>query len=336
MESKLNIEAVKEYSAAFAVATADQAFAQQDKVEGHQIISLTPVKQINLFVINDLLNKWKEETLKIRSPYFDYEAVEVKEALQEFMNVLSQHIAVSRDYLVPLVESATFNTLILLLDPRYFYRQVLSDVQYSLNRENLKELFKYTKINRSFPDMLLQHMEKEKKHEIHASYALWLLDEKADQFTESQSEVKEIMSSFSQTKSINQNTFYTRPSSENLVPVTSTSSFENKSVEIDQGPKTLNDYLNKASGTSLADIHLKKKISNLKSHISVNQRYMFVRELFDNNNEDYSRALTELEQHQTYVEAFNYLRNEFAQKYRWRMDSEEVVEFLEVISKRYQ
>lgn len=335
MESKLNLKAIKAYSDAFAAVVADQAFAHQDKTGGKEIMSLTPVRQINLFVINDLLNKWKTETQKIRSPYFDFESPEVKEALLEFMNILSQHIAVDRGHLLPLLENATQNTLLLLLDPHYFYYQVLSDVQYSLTQENLKELFKYVKINRSFPDLLLQHLQRENKNEIHASYALWLLDEKAEQVSQHQEDIAGVLHEFSKIKPVNQNTFNNQHAAAPS-PSTYQENRESNSEEIEEGPKTLNDFLNvKKTGANLADIHLKKKIDNLRNHISVNQRYMFIRELFDNNHEEYHRALGELEQHNTYVDAFNYLRHEYASKHRWRMDSEEVVEFLEIISKRY-
>lgn len=332
MESKLNLNAIKEYSVAFAKDVADQAFANQNKIGGQEILALTPIKQINLFIINDLLNKWRGEIQKIRSPYFDFETPEVKEALQEFMNTLSQHIAIDRDHTVPLVEVATQNTLLLLLDPHYFYYQVLSNVQYSLTQENIKELFKYVKVNRSFPELLLQHLERERKDEIHASYALWLLDEKSEQMEQGQEEVNNYLKTFSQVRPVEKYTFTRQPSEPSLAPA---SSFESRTEKLDEGPKTLNDYLNQTAGTTLADIHQKRKIGSLKSHISVNQRYMFIRELFNNNHEEYHRALNELEQHNTYVEAFNYLRNEYATKHRWRMDSEEVVEFLEIISKRY-
>lgn len=334
MESKLNLNAVKEYSVAFAKDVADQAFANRDKVRGQEILALTPVKQINLFIINDLLNKWQGETQKVRSPYFDFEAPEVKEALQEFMNTLSQHIAVSRDHLLPLIELATQNTLLLLLDPQYFYYQVLSNVQYGLTQENIKELFKYIKINRTFTELLLQHLEREKKDEIHASYALWLLNEKSEQVEQRQEDVNTYLNQFSQVKPVEKYTFSQHQPSSALSSVR-VSSLESKSEKLDEGPKTLNDYLNKTAGTTLADIHQKRKIGSLRNYISVNQRFMFIRELFGNNHEEYNLVLNELEQHNTYVEAFNYLRNEYATKHRWRMDSEEVVEFLEIISKRY-
>lgn len=339
MESKLNLKAVQEYSTAFAVAVADHAFASQDKVTGKEILVLTPVKQVNLFIINELLNKWRTETQKVRSPYFDFEAPEVEEALLEFMNTLSQHIAVDREHLFPLLESATQNTLLLLLDPLYFYLQVLSNVQYGLTQENVKELFKYIRINRSFPDLLLQHLQQEGKDEVHASYALWLLEERAEQISHSREDKSTLLSEFSKIKPVGEHSFSLQPASSPSATSFNEKKEDNKgakSVKVEEGPKTLNDYLNaKTPGASLADIHQKKKIDNFRNHISVNQRYMFIRELFGNNQEEYSRALKELEQHQTYVDAFNYLRHEYAGKYRWRMDSEEVVEFLEIISKRY-
>lgn len=348
MESKLNLKAIKEYSEAFAADILDQAYADKEKLGGQEILNLTPVRQVNLFIINDLLNKWKAETKKLKSPYFDFESEEVQEALQEFMSTLSQHIAVGRDQLAPLFETAVQNTLMLLLDPQYFYYQVLSNVRYSLNKENIAELFKYVKINRFFPTALTQHMEREQKDEIHASYALWLLNDKAEQLGPSQEDSEAIIRDFSQVVTARQGTFYhQQPGSTGAQSVpTSVSehdrdfqkpapSQESMQQELSSGPKTLNDYLNRTGGNTLAGIHEKRKIDSIRNSISVNQRFMFIRELFGDNAEEYNRALSALEQERTYAEAFNYLRREYATKYRWRMDSEEVIEFLEIISKRY-
>lgn len=348
MESKLNLNTVKEYSEAFTASILDQVYAEKEKLGGQEVLNLTPVRQVNLFVINDLLNKWKAETKKLRSPYFDFESEEVREALQEFMNTLSQHIAIGREQLTPLLEAATQNTLILLLDPQYFYYQVLSNVRYSLNKENIAELFKYVKVNRFFPNALMQHMEREQKDELHASYALWLLDDKSEQLAQEQEDSSTFIHDFSQVVTLQQNTLYRqRLGSAATQPVHTpvsnhqpafqepAPSREPVQQELSSGPKTLNDYLNRTGGSTLADIHEKRKIDSIRNNISVNQRFMFVRELFGNNAEEYNQALSTLEQEHTYAEAFNYLRKEYATKYRWRMDSEEVIEFLEIISKRY-
>ncbi len=351
MESKLNLSTIREYSEAFTTRTLDEAYASQEKLDGQAILHLTPVKQVNLLIINDLLNKWKAEIKKVRSPYFDYESAEVREALQDFMNTISQHIAVARDQLIPLLEAAIQNTLVLLLDPQYFYYQVLSNVQYSLNKENVTELFKYVKVNRFFANALLQHIDREQKDELHASYALWLLDDKSEQVTHSIDDSSTAMQQFAQVLPVEQGDLYRhQPKKAQTQPVATTTPDhdhqrtaqppvvaqpEATQEELPSGPKTLNDYLNRSGGTTIADIHNKQKVESIRSSISVNQRFMFVRELFDNNTEEYNQALSRLETERTYAEAFNYLRKEFATRYRWRMDSEEVIEFLEVISKRY-
>ncbi len=333
MESQLNLRAIKEYSAAFAIAIADQAFASQQKIDGKGILSVTPVRQVNLLVINHLMNQWKTEMQKIRSPYFNFEEEAVQESLQEFMNTLSQHIAVDREHLLPLLEHATEHTLMLLLDPSFFYFQVLSHVRYSLTPDHLHELFKYIKINRFFPDLLLQHLQRENKEEIHASYALWLLDEKADQIRQHQEHVGNYLKEFSTIKPAEQHSFFHRRQEE---APPSTAIHEERKAVLEEGPKTLNDFLNvQTPGTTLVDLHQKRKIENIRSHIGVNQGFMFIRELFGNSVEEYNRALSTLDQQNTYAEAFNHIRNEYATKYRWRMDSEEVIEFLEIIGKRY-
>ena len=47
---------------------------------------------MNLFVVRELFKAWKEETKKLKSPYFNYESPEVKEALETLMDKLSNNI----------------------------------------------------------------------------------------------------------------------------------------------------------------------------------------------------------------------------------------------------
>ena len=62
---------------------------------------------------------------------------------------------------------------------------------------------------------------------------------------------------------------------------------------------------------------------------------MFTKSLFGNSTEEFERAVEDLDNYASYVEAFNYLRKDFAGKYHWKMDSEEVIEFLEIVAKKY-
>ena len=120
MSNKFNTNALNEYSKSYARRVAADFYHANPTLSGRQILNLTPINQVNLFVVSSLFDKWKGEVEKFRSPFFDFNHPEVEEALRAFMNVVSQHIAVRREHLEPLLADATKRTLIALFDPRYY------------------------------------------------------------------------------------------------------------------------------------------------------------------------------------------------------------------------
>src|SRR6185503_7430622 len=125
MEEKIKTEEIKRYSQEFATATVQSFFAAKAKINGSEILSFCNVKQVNLLIVLELMNAWAAEKAKLRSPYFDYSAQAVQEALANFNNTLSNHIAIARADFIPLVERAVFKTLSLILSPYDFYSSIL-------------------------------------------------------------------------------------------------------------------------------------------------------------------------------------------------------------------
>ena len=340
MERTLNQPALEQYSQTFSERVIEQAYAHQDRVSGQGILSLAPVKQVNFFVIKALFDQWQHEIESLKSPYFDYDNEEVQSALEEFVNVLSQHILVAKTELKPLVQAAARDTLQLLLAPSVYYRQALDALGHDrLFEEDGKDWIKYVKINRS----PLQHLNDQlaaRAEGISKDEADQLLQEAARDLTPENpsaylSELSEV-AALSEEEVVLSTTDSAPASPEPDLPFTASEPIEEVSPSPgESSTRTLNDELSPSQRATLADLHRQQKIENIKTYIGVNQRFMFVRELFDNNAEEYNRALDELEQKNTYIEAFNHLRNEYAQPHRWKMDSEEVVEFLEIVAKRF-
>jgi hypothetical protein len=117
MEDKYNHLSVAEYGTNLAKLLCDQYFADHQTISGTQLISFTPIRQVNLFVIKELLVQWNREMANLRSPYFDFENEEVKAALVQFMNVLSRKILIRRPHFEPLLSKAVYDTYMVVLDP---------------------------------------------------------------------------------------------------------------------------------------------------------------------------------------------------------------------------
>ena len=90
MNDKYSLAKCAHYGRRLAARLCDQHFGTQPTatLDGPAILSFTPVRQLNLLVIHQLLDQWQAETARLRSAYFDFEAAPVQAALAQFMNVL--------------------------------------------------------------------------------------------------------------------------------------------------------------------------------------------------------------------------------------------------------
>ncbi|WP_020596681.1 hypothetical protein [Spirosoma panaciterrae] len=176
MSNKFNANALTEYSKTYARRIAADFYQQHTTINGQQIMSLTPISQINLFIISSLSDKWQADAEKFRSPYFDFTNEEVQEALQNFMNVVSQYISVRREHLEPLLADAVRRTIIMIFDPRAYFDDVLrSQPDFTVTAAAMKQITRYTKINQFIPTYITQRMNG--KSFIYVNQALIYLDE---------------------------------------------------------------------------------------------------------------------------------------------------------------
>ncbi|GAB3795618.1 hypothetical protein GCM10028819_11810 [Spirosoma humi] len=176
MSNKFNANVLTEYSKSYARRIASDFYQHHATISGQQILSLTPINQINLFVISTLSDKWQADASKFRSPYFDFTNADVEEALRNFMNVVSQHISVRREHLEPLLADATRRTIIMIFDPRAYFDDVLrSQPEFTVTADVLRQMIRYTKINQFIPTHIMQRMNG--KPFVYVNQALGFLDE---------------------------------------------------------------------------------------------------------------------------------------------------------------
>lgn len=85
---------------------------------GSEIISFCHYPQVNKFLLFQIYIDWKNQAAKLKHPYFDYQAPEVIEAMEQFLNVLSNHIRVEQRDFKQLLDKAVYNTFRLLAEPK--------------------------------------------------------------------------------------------------------------------------------------------------------------------------------------------------------------------------
>jgi hypothetical protein len=74
-----------------------------------------------------------------------------------------------------------------------------------------------------------------------------------------------------------------------------------------------------------------KPITNLAAAIGINERFLYIRELFGNDTKKYEHAIDILNSAANFNEAYNYMIRE----YTWDMDSEMVQGLLELVRRKF-
>jgi hypothetical protein len=126
-QNKYSLAKCEHYGRRLASRLSQQFFGPQPDatLDGPALLKFTPLRQVNLLVVRQLLGRWQQEANALRSPYFDFEAAPVRAALGQFMNVLSRHIRLDRAALEPLLAQAVADTLGLATDPAAAFERLL-------------------------------------------------------------------------------------------------------------------------------------------------------------------------------------------------------------------
>ncbi len=330
MDSNISYSDIKNYSKLFTSKVLDKYYQKKETIGGEELLLLTPVQQVNLFVVFELLTIWKKEVSQLQSPYFNYQNDKVQEALQKFMNVLSKHIVVKREDLEPLVVRATEKAILLIFSPYQYYKSVFNSPDYSrLSISTLKELNKYVKINKHLLEDMVSHFEKESIEEVFNEDALTIFDDICENTTDTPEDFEIYITMFNEIAMIDITRFYTEEEQ-----LESTSPTEQKVDNDEKEFQNLNDKLQVEQET-LADVHAKKGVEGLKKSITINQRFMFVNELFDGNSDEFESVVSYLDNCEDKYDAMDYIQANYAEPKGWDLASEEYEEFVEVISKRF-
>lgn len=334
MESKLNHNAIEAYCNNYSKKILSELYANKDIVEGKEILQIKGLSQINFFVLKLLFQKWKQETDKLQSPYFDYQHKEVKKALKDFLNTLSQHIAIKRAHFEPLFKKALYDTILLIFAPYDFYRREVNPSDKTrIKLAELQDSAKYIKINKHFMEALVKRFQEAELEEVFNDEALEMLNEVCEHIQIMPEDVDGYLAQLSELIPLTLDQVYgdspaaTNPKKEK--EPAPAKPFVDESV-------TLNDQLQKKMKSTLDELQEKQKNGSIKKSITINQRFMFVKELFGGSNEQFEKALELIDRANSYVEVNQLVKTEYMVHYNWDMESEEVAEFLELLERRFE
>lgn len=321
MDEKISLEAIALYSDAYAEKVLKRTFASKEKINGQEILSLCDVQQINLFIVRELFRGWKEETKKLKSPYFDYEHPEVKDALEIFMGTLSKHISITRQHFAPLLKKAVSQTVLIVLDPYDYFSMLVSGTNNKLDVMGFREEIKYLKINRAPLEQMLQKLEEKNLREVSGNEAFAILDQILEEVSFTPDDVDSYVEKFSAVEKFNPEKFYVKKAAP--APAVKATPVNTSKPAVSE-PAAQPQKVNTVNST--------QKIQRIKERLTINQKFMFTKVLFKGDFEVFSKAIDELDQQNSMPDALKSLEKYYA---AWDKESAEFHEFMEIVERRF-
>ena len=320
MDEKISLEAIALYSDAYAEKALKKAFASSDKITGPEILSLCEVQQVNLFIVREIFRNWKEETKKLKSPYFNYEHAEAKAALDTFMGTLSRHISIDRQHFAPLLKKAVSQTVLLVLNPYDYFSMLVSGTQNKLDVAGFREEIKYLKINQAPLERMLQKLEEKNLKEVSGNEAFAILDQILEEVNFTPDDVDQHIEKFSLVEKLVPEKFYIKKN-----PATVSVKTEPPVVARPVKAEVTQPVKN-------ATVNNTQKIQRIKERLTINQKFMFTKVLFKGDFEIFSKAVDELDQQNSMPDALKYLEKYYS---AWDKESPEFHEFMEIVERRF-
>ncbi len=105
--------------------------------------------------------------------------------------------------------------------------------------------------------------------------------------------------------------------------------------EDDNTDLSVNDKLASEKQQSIAEQLQKSKIEDLRSEIGLNQKFLFMNDLFKGEKSDYDKTIDEINNMHVPNEVNHYLTNEIGPKFNWDNTSESVKAFKALVERKF-
>ncbi len=369
MNDKYSPAKCAQYGRRLAARLCDQHFGAQPAatLDGPALLSFTPVRQLNLLVLRQLLTHWQAEATRLRSPYFDFNAAPVQASLAQLMNTLSRHIRLDRAALEPLLAQAIAGALGLATAPAAAAQRLLFSGPELITPNSLRDNLRYIDLDKEFyqgfVDALPVTTEGFSTEFLSHRFELYHVanyraHDAVQRFVETLSTLLPLTTAdlledgpvatppFSAATAL----IAAAPVAPEPVAAPPITRLPVDSVALPPMPNVpLYEKLKASQGDAqpLAETlrahvtparpadHAAPKVESLRAAISINQRFSFINELFNGENMEYHAAVQHLDALPTAEQARAYVTNELAQRYDWSRKEEHVSKLLKLIERKF-
>lgn len=342
---QLDKATIQSYGVALSEKLVTDFFSKKESIKGDEIVRFTEIEQLNFFILMNLFDRWKDEISRLKSPYFNYEEEEVALALKTFVNKVSRHISVRKEFFKPLVQKGIVDTLTYLLNPVEFIEQEMNRIE-RLTKTDILDKQKFFKLYTDTLQLWIAKVNLMSEYvdvaEVVRAYKSVAPQQHVVQYSDP------IVDKFNQLLKL---TIPVSPSQqanvEKLVkiaaPEPKTETVQPKVLENlpnQPAPKpsiSINEQIKQSAqtGNSIAERLSKSKIEDIKSSIPLNLKFLFINVLFDGKVNEYNDALSHIEQCSDFESTQKLLLDTYSKKNKWDSRTEERDEFFKIIERKF-
>jgi hypothetical protein len=362
MTIQSNSKYLEKYAMDYSEMVCDRFFSTRKFMTGQDIVQLTGCIQVNFFVIKRLFELWQEELGKLKSnPFFDYRDVAVHEALTQFMNVLSRRIKVERVHLQPMLQSAVSQAVSLALDPVSFYQNEVSKAPLGKVNDYLRENKKYYKWHDKVITFLIDKAGFVQENKAY----LEAIASNHEIIKDSLESFDQLLATLDDPLPFDLLTYYEEiypeeKSEESILALQASELIDSEKDELIKGIEAVPSGTNPIAQSEFSDPEINgDQMSQLDSQtlkasfetesyrwmpgingtladsLTLNQRFMLAKELFQGDVEQLKEALNAIDKSTSFDEAVNLVSTRYVDDLGWDTHSEAVNEFLQLIYRRF-
>lgn len=349
---QLDKPSIQSYGVALAEKLTTDFFGSKEVIKGEEIVRFTDIEQLNFFILMNLFDRWKDEINRLKSPYFNYEEEEVALALKSFVNKVSRHIAVRKEFFKPLVQKAIADTLTYLISPAEFIEQEFGK-QDQISKSDLADKQKFFKLYKDTVQLWFEKIERSSNDLLSGKDVVDLYKTVAprqhsvqysDPVVDKFNNLLKLTIPVAPSQQANVDKLYKiTPAEESItkkdIPAESPAINAPAEAKVNrpfQKPAlTIHDNLKQSVGTSIAERLSKSKIEDIKSSIPLNLKFLFINVLFDGKVNEYNEALAHIEECSDLESAQQVLTEKYGRKNKWDMRTEEKNEFFQIIERKF-
>lgn len=100
---------------------------------------------------------------------------------------------------------------------------------------------------------------------------------------------------------------------------------------MNEADSILNEQLHSNSTEIIGDKLVSQKIQDIRSGIGINDRFLFIRELFDNDVDEYNKTIDFINEADQFALAYNHLKSNKS----WDFEDPTVMQFIEITKRKF-